>query len=175
VHAIITDPPYPAEFLPLLADLGALADRVLATDGVLAVLIGQTHLPEVYRLLSETRPYRWTGAYMTPGAGYASHARRVQSNWKPVLFYGGGPRFADVFTSAGDGGKEHHFWGQDYTAFSTMVERLTEPGQTVLDPFMGAGTTLLAAHHLGRHVIGCDIDQDHVDTASKRFGESEAA
>ena len=171
VDAIITDPPYPAEFLPLLGDLAAWADKVLAPDGVLAVLIGQTHLPEVYRLLASGRPYRWTGCYLTPGNGYVSHPRRVQSNWKPLIVYGGGPRFADVIRcEASDAdAKNNHKWGQDYGAFHTIVERLTLRGQTVVDPFMGSGTTLLAAHALGRHAIGCDVDAAHVATSRERI------
>lgn len=172
VDAIITDPPYPGEFLPLLDDLAAWSDKVLTEDGVLVVLFGQTYLPEVYRRLDGHRPYRWTGAYLTPGAGYASMARRVQSNWKPVLVYGGGDRFSDVFRSEGSdhSAKSLHFWGQDYGAFHQIVERLTKPGQTVVDPFMGSGTTLAAAKALGRHAIGCDIDEAHVDVARKRLG-----
>jgi hypothetical protein len=150
VDAIITDPPYPYEFVPLLADLATWADKVLAPDGVLAVLIGQSYLPQVYRLLDTGRPYRWTACYLTGGAGYVSHPRRVQSNWKPLIVYGGGPRFADVIRSEGTdaGAKSNHKWGQDYGAFHTIVERLTTRGQTVADPFMGSGTTLLAAHAL---------------------------
>ena len=171
LDAIITDPPYPGEFLPLLADLSVWADRVLKPDGVLAVLFGQTYLPDVYRLLEGGRPYRWTAAYLTPGPGYASKARRVQSNWKPLLIYGGGPRFGDIIRSEGSDAdaKSHHKWGQDYGAFHTIVERLTKPGDTIADPFMGAGTTLLAAHALGRHAVGCDIDPEHVETARGRL------
>lgn len=171
VDAIITDPPYPAEFLPLLGDLAAWADKVLADDGVLAVLIGQTHLPEVYRQLDGHRPYRWTCCYLTEGPGYVSHPRKVQSNWKPLLVYGGGPRIADVLRSEGSDAdaKGHHKWGQDYSAFHTLIERLTTRGQTVVDPFMGSGTTLLAAHALGRHAIGADIEAESVATARERL------
>ena len=171
IDAVITDPPYPHEYLPLLADLAAWADKVLTPDGVLAVLMGQSHLPEVYRLLDGHRPYRWTACYLTPGNGYASMARRVQSNWKPLLLYGGGPRLADIIRSEGTdaGAKSNHKWGQDYGAFHTIVERLTTRGQTVADPFMGSGTTLLAAHALGRHAIGADIDHAAVATARERL------
>ena len=168
VDAIITDPPYPAEFLPLLDDLAAWADKVLSDDGVLAVLIGQTHLPEVYRRLSGHRPYRWTACYLTEGPGYVSHPRRVQSGWKPLLVYGGGPRFGDVFRSSGDD-KRHHKWGQNFDAFHAIVERLTTKGATVVDPFMGAGTTLLAAHALGRNTIGCDLDEQAVADTKARL------
>jgi hypothetical protein len=171
IDAIITDPPYPHEFIPLLGDLAALADKILAPDGIMAILIGQTYLPEVYRLLDTGRPYRWTGCYLTPGAGYASMKARVQSNWKPLIVYGGGPRFTDVVKTEGTDAdaKNNHKWGQDYGAFHTIVERLTQRGQTVVDPFMGAGTTLLAAHALGRNAIGCDIDQAHVERTRERL------
>lgn len=171
VDAVITDPPYPKEYLPLLADLAAWADKVLKPDGVLAVLFGQTYLPEVYRLLDGHRPYRWTMAYLTPGPGYRSHSAQVQSNWKPVLLYGGGPRLADVLRSEAQdvGAKDLHHWGQDYGAFHTLVERLTRPGQTVVDPFAGAGTTLLAANANGCHAIGCDVDAEHVETMRRRL------
>jgi site-specific DNA-methyltransferase (adenine-specific) len=171
VDAVITDPPYGRDYLPLLGDLAKWADQALSPDGILAVLFGQTYLPDVYQYLEGYRPYRWTMAYLTPGAGYASHTARVQSNWKPVLIYGGGPRFADVLSSTGTdaGAKDLHYWGQDYGAFHTLIERLTRPGQTVADPFCGSGTTLLAAHALGRHAIGSDIDADHVSTARERI------
>jgi 16S rRNA G966 N2-methylase RsmD len=170
VDAIITDPPYPHEYLPLLDDLAAWSDKVLAPDGVLVILFGQMYLPEVYRRLDGHRPYRWTGCYLTPGAGYVSMPRRVQSNWKPLLVYGGGPRFADTLSTEGSdaGAKSLHKWGQDYAAFHTLIERFTKPGQTVVDPFAGSGTTLLAAKALGRHAIGAELDPDHVRTARER-------
>jgi SAM-dependent methyltransferase len=39
-----------------------------------------------------------------------------------------------------------------------FIERLTQPGELVYDPFMGRGTTLLEAALLGREVAGCDIN-----------------
>jgi hypothetical protein len=172
VDAIITDPPYPHEFIPLLGDLALWADKALRPDGIMAILIGQTYLPEVYRLLDTGRPYRWTACYLTSGPGYVSHPRKVQSNWKPLIVYGGGPRFSDVVRSEGTdaGAKDNHKWGQDYAAFHTIVERLTERGQTVVDPFMGSGTTLLAAHAMGRNAIGCDVDEVHVAKSRERLG-----
>ena len=39
-----------------------------------------------------------------------------------------------------------------------FIERLTQPGDLVYDPFMGRGTTLVEAALLGRRVAGCDIN-----------------
>ena len=174
VDAIITDPPYGKDYLPLLGDLAAWADNVLKKNGVLAVLFGQTHLSEAYRLLDVGRPYRWTMAYLTPGPGYVSHARKVQSQWKPVLIYGDGPRFSDVINSQAIGGgvgKTHHEWEQSLGAFQEIIERLTAPGDLVVDPFAGAGTTLLAALSCGRGAIGAEISKEHYETAKTRLGK----
>ena len=48
------------------------------------------------------------------------------------------------------------------------------PAPVVLDPFMGTGTTLVAAHREGGHGIGIDIDPDYVAIAQARLsGETE--
>ncbi|ORW33271.1 hypothetical protein AWB91_09090 [Mycobacterium paraense] len=177
VDAIVCDPPYDAEHLPLIGDLAIWADKVLAPQGILAVLVGQYHLPTIMRMLEGGRPYRWMGCYLTNGGATTIHSRGISCNWKPLLLYGNSPypaRFRDVIRTEFDNtaGKEFHEWGQDLGAFSQIVERLTEPGQTVVDPFMGGGTTLLAAHSQGRHVIGCDIDAAAVTTTKLRLGVS---
>jgi adenine-specific DNA-methyltransferase len=65
--------------------------------------------------------------------------------------------------------KEHHQWGQDSGGFAELVRRFTRPCMTVCDPFAGSGTTLLAAHAMGRHVIGAEIEQEHFKTMEKRL------
>jgi DNA modification methylase len=42
-------------------------------------------------------------------------------------------------------------------------------GEIVLDPFMGSGTTILAAEKIGRIAFGCEIDPGYVDVAVKRW------
>lgn len=45
-----------------------------------------------------------------------------------------------------------------------------EPGSTVLDPFMGSGTTGMAAVQLGHKFVGVERDQEHFDNATARIG-----
>lgn len=55
----------------------------------------------------------------------------------------------------------------------TLVERLIRMfsfvGDTVLDPFMGTGTTNVAAAKWGRHSIGVEVDKDYFEMAAKRI------
>ncbi len=59
-----------------------------------------------------------------------------------------------------------------------LVERLvlsmTEPGDTVLDPYMGVGSSLIAARKHGRAALGCDIVREYVDIAQQRLRELDA-
>ncbi|MGB9277360.1 MAG: DNA methyltransferase [Terrimicrobiaceae bacterium] len=50
-----------------------------------------------------------------------------------------------------------------------FIERLTQPGDLVYDPFMGRGTTLLEAMLLGRRAAGCDINPQSAILLSPRL------
>lgn len=57
-----------------------------------------------------------------------------------------------------------------------LIERLvgihTRPGDIVLDPFMGSGTTGVAAARLGRGFIGVELDPVYFDIARRRISEA---
>ncbi len=54
-----------------------------------------------------------------------------------------------------------------------LIQLLSYPGQTVLDPFFGSGTTGLAAEATGRDWIGVDISEEYCDLAAKRIAPFE--
>ena len=54
-----------------------------------------------------------------------------------------------------------------------LIEKTPE-GCTILDPFMGSGSTGVAAVKLGRNFIGCEINPDHFETAPRRIAEAQA-
>lgn len=65
------------------------------------------------------------------------------------------------------------FKGYHYAAFpeelvKTPILACTNPGDIVLDPFMGSGTTAVVAKKLGRNYIGIDLNADYVDIARAR-------
>jgi ParB-like chromosome segregation protein Spo0J len=183
VDAIITDPPYPEEFLPLFADLSKMAANILRPGGICAVMVGQSYLPQIIAALGENLSYHWTLAYLTPG-GQAVQLwqRKVNTFWKPVLVYVNGDYVGDWLgdvtrSDVNDNDKQHHHWGQSESGMADLVERLTKPGQLIVDPFLGGGTTAVVAHDLGRRFVGCDIDETCIATTAARFtaGEEDAA
>ena len=54
----------------------------------------------------------------------------------------------------------------------TLIDVVTIQDQTVLDPFMGSGTTGVACVNLGRKFIGVEIDPDYFDIACRRIEEA---
>lgn len=56
-----------------------------------------------------------------------------------------------------------------------LVLLFSRPGDTILDPFCGSGTTLQAANRHGRQWIGFDVDESYFSLAMKRVGLVEAA
>jgi site-specific DNA-methyltransferase (adenine-specific)/site-specific DNA-methyltransferase (cytosine-N4-specific) len=53
-----------------------------------------------------------------------------------------------------------------------FIKLFTKEGDTILDPFMGSGTTLLVSKRLNRHSIGIDLRADYCTLASRRLGLS---
>lgn len=84
-----------------------------------------------------------------------------------------------------NGGGAHAFWtfpkgqnnsghptGKPLGLVSEMVADFTDPGETILDPFMGSGTTGVAAVKLGRRFIGIEIEPKYFDIACRRIEEA---
>jgi len=171
VDLVLTDPPYGVgkaawdDTLPLwwMDDAARLAPALGVMPGVPNLL----RLPhEIGRLT-----YRWTLAAhivngMTRGAmGYG--------NWIPCLVYAADD--ISIYRQASDAGrvvigrdtKPDHPSPKPYEAMRWFVSSL--PGDTILDPFMGSGTTLRAAKDLGRRAIGIEIEEKYVEIAIKRL------
>jgi hypothetical protein len=175
VDLILTDPPYPREYLPVYGQLAETAARVLKPGGSCFAMIGQSYLPTIVAAMSRHLAYNWTLAYLTPG-GQAVQLweRGVNTFWKPVLWFVKGEHegkwLGDVARSdVNDNDKRFHHWGQSESGMLDLVQRVSEPGETILDPFCGGCATGVAAVALGRLFIGSDIDAEHLETSRQRL------
>ena len=88
---------------------------------------------------------------------------------------GGSPTFNSKYDNAVyfhplQGGKFRIMPTQKSTKLcEELIEKHSNPGDLVLDPFMGSGTTAVAAYNVGRNAIGCEMREDMYDQAIDRI------
>ncbi|RPD37555.1 site-specific DNA-methyltransferase [Candidatus Liberibacter solanacearum] len=66
-------------------------------------------------------------------------------------------------------GEKLHATQKPESLLSRILTSSTKPGDFVLDPFFGSGTTGAVAKKLGRSFIGIEMEQDYIDIATKRI------
>ena len=174
VDMVLTDPPYPKKYLYLWDQLGEVAARVLKPGGILAAYSGLYHLPYVLDALGKQLTYCWTIALRHSGKTQLVFGSNVISTYKPILVFkkGGREKFQKAITDTitnDHRDKKYHKWGQGEEGVKQLMEMFSNPGDLVLDPFAGGGTTLVVANALGRKCIGIEISDNHFDTANERI------
>lgn len=183
VDAIVTDPPYGVR-------LGKLANNNVWADGYDGFedepwMIKQEIVPRFEIALAlATRALVTCGvrnihAYPVPthiGSIYypaaAGRGRWGFSCWQPMLYYGTDPhraRLHDSFTTTERAEDNGHPCPKPIKQMQWMVDRASYPDETILDPFMGSGTTGVACAKLGRKFIGIEIDEGYFDIACRRI------
>ena len=178
VDFIITDPPYPKEYLTLYEDLSFLASRVLKDGGSLLCMCGQSYLNEVMTNLCFHMEYHWTLCYLTPGGQSPQlWAKSTNTFWKPIIWLTKGKYKGDLIsdivkTPPNENDKTHHEWGQSVAGFDELVKKFAYPGQTILDPFLGGGTTAICALKANCRFIGVDISQECIEKTKARLAET---
>jgi DNA modification methylase len=53
-----------------------------------------------------------------------------------------------------------------------VIELFSHEGELILDPFVGSGTTLLAAQDLNRNAVGFDLQERYIDLCEQRLGRN---
>jgi len=67
------------------------------------------------------------------------------------------------------GGQNHHPTVKPVHLMSWLVRLVSKEGDTVLDPFMGSGTTGVACKRLKRNYVGCELEPDYIKIAEARI------
>jgi site-specific DNA-methyltransferase (adenine-specific) len=173
VDLVFTDPPYSDEAAPLWEALSELAARVLKPDGILVAYSGVGCFPWAFDGLRRHLDY-WT-------LGTLVHSGQHNSFWKRRVFVAGKfllfmvrPGFSrrvwiDNLAVSPQPEKDFHEWQQSIKPAQDYIRTLTSPADLVCDPFLGGGTTGVAAVELGRHFVGIEIDPAAMATAQARI------
>ena len=180
VDAIITDPPYPYEFIDQWTSLSTTAMRLLKPGGWCIAYSGKQHLAEVVRRMSDGGlAYFWQIIFMqtvTP----TIHPRKVNTRYKPILLFQKPPitppdaYFVDVIDGQGVE-KSDHEWQQSEDGFAWLIERFTNVGDTIVEPFAGGGTVPAVAQRLGRFCIAYEIEEASYAATCRRVFDGEVA
>jgi len=115
-------------------------------------------------------------APMPPNSGFTTAAEVAVYSYKAGRAWNGSQYEHSVFECDnyrhGQPGKVAHPTQKPLSLISWNVRILTRDTDTILDPFMGSGTTLVACAKLGRKGIGIELDPDYFDIACRRVEEA---
>ncbi len=172
VDLILTDPPYSEEHLPLFSALGEFAKAKLKPTGLLVTYLGSYHLPHALNRVMAHVPWYWQ-MVVEHREKEAAHNKGYSLDHKHVGVFGEpGPEFARTqrpgMFGGGGGDKTHHEWGQPAAEAVHLMKTHSEPFDLVVDPFLGGGTTAVAAKRLGRRCIAGEKEWDFYQEALAR-------
>jgi site-specific DNA-methyltransferase (adenine-specific) len=189
--ACVTDPPFgigfdydqhddtPAGYPEWLWERLTECERIVRPGGALIVWQSGRNL----RSLAEWFPRDWR---LFVAAKNFVQMRKVpmQWSWDPVLVWwkpgappysaGTASRDFHIADTTPQGRKKHgdfvegHPCPRPLHQVRHIVEQWVPPGGTVLDPFLGSGTTAVAALQTGRRCLGAEISPAYADLATRR-------
>lgn len=173
VDCIITDPPYPYEFIECWTKLSRFAKRVLKPHGFCIAYSGQMHLPEVMNRMSEHLDYYWTFSLLHTGTKQLINGRSLFCGWKPILIFQNGFKkinnpFDDFINGSGME-KSHHRWQQSEIELNHLIENFTQPNDLIIEPFAGGGTTIIACLKANRNIKASEIDLETYNVTKTRI------
>lgn len=189
VDLCLTDPPYSvgvnygndsdlrplSVFIPWLKGIFTDCAKLLPSGGGLAFFCANKHLPSVLSgVIPDSLIYTWTLSLYKPYAN--TKGRGVEwSHWEPVIWaVKDKPSvrpcndFVSYMKFPDTSGKGHPS-PKPLLGIRQMAERLCRSSDLILDPFMGSGTTLVAAKQLGRRAIGIELSEQYCEIAARRL------
>ena len=185
IDFVLTDPPYITRYksrdgrtIPnddnaaWLKPAFAQLYRVLKRDSFCVSFYGWPHADRFVAAYREAG-FRVVGHFAFP-KGYASATKylRYQHELAYLLAKGNPPQPDDTIADVIDWtytGNKLHPTQKPLSVLLPLVETFSQPGDMVLDPFTGSGSSLLAAKMLGRSYLGIELDQTYHAIASRRL------
>jgi DNA modification methylase len=131
--------------------------------------------PGMRNIFAYPEPREMGCVFFPTGAG---SSRWGFGTFNPILFYGSDPYLVAGLGRRPNGVAATHWLcdemidhpcSKPLAWMEWMVERGSLKGQTVLDPFCGSGTTLIAAKMLERHFLGFEISARYCEIARERL------
>lgn len=163
VDLVLTDPPYGVGF--------ASWDEKFTFDWFeLFKNFRIAFTPGISNVHKYPPPY-WIMGWGKPGSTRRNISGGFNS-WEPILIYGKRKIMTDFIylpDCANHSDIKGHPCPKPAKLLTFLMKQLSDENETILDPFMGSGTTLRAAKDLGRKAIGIEIEEKYCEIAVKRL------
>ena len=170
VDAVITDPPYGCGKAEWDDSFPVGWYEVARTKGEMCVIItGSAGLKDTIPLVGDD--------FIDVVAAWNRNSRTRSpigfSNWLAAVITKGKPKQQQNIIRFSIRGKmPEHPSPKPIEYMKQVISRMTTENDTILDPFMGSGTTGVACMMEGRKFIGIEIDPDYYKIAEKRIYEA---
>ena len=179
VDLVFTDPPYGKDTISLYADVAPLINRVLKPGGYAFVYASDYWFPLCFNPFQEHMDYFYLfhlrGLKQTLKRAFPKKLMVCEKTLMCFVKKDFPPRDHEWCFNALDSELQRgkHKWQQSTDQAKYILEKFTQPGDTVLDPFLGSGTTLVACKELGRVGIGFENDPECEEIINERLRPTE--
>jgi hypothetical protein len=174
IDLILTDPPYPKEYLSLWQDLFIVAEKVLKPSAFLIAYSGQMYINEIFKMKNDLI-YYWTMNIVFSKKPLI-FGRNIINEWKPILIFQKKPykTISDTISdtiSFNYSERDMHDknWGQTVAPFKFLLEKFSNINDIIFEPFAGTGTTLIACKETQRNCIGTEVERQYIDLIKGRL------
>jgi hypothetical protein len=168
VPLILTDPPYEIAALPLWLGLADFAKRKLIPGGSLICYFGGASVNKLYRIFDDAGLEHHFAGWLQHDKSQRLAGKFVIPQGKSILWYVKGFRrgrtLVPNMVSDSIRDKSEHNWAQGDGGIRVWIHHLSEPGETIVDPFCGPETWGRIATSMGRRWIGSDIERGGTTT-----------
>jgi predicted RNA methylase len=171
VDAVVTDPPYgcgKADWDIKFPNAWYVLCRCIARRVV--IITGPSGLKDSIPLVGED----FVDVIAARNLNGMTRSPLGFGNWLAAVVAGERPRQGVTFFEfVIRGDMPNHPSPKPLTYMRKLIERVTDSEDTILDPFMGSGTTGVACVQTGRNFIGIEIDPGYFAIAKKRIEEAQ--
>ena len=179
--AILTDPPYGLGGSTDKANYESFSDDENDVEALVKFVLASGKADRVILTPGQKMMFRYgeptaVGAFYYPaGSGSCSWGF---VGWQPIFYFGKDPRLQDgkgramnSFQSTESAEKNGHPCPKPVGQWARLMLRTTREGETIIDPFMGSGTTLVCAREHNRKCIGIEIEEKYCEIAANRLAQ----
>ena len=163
VNCVLTDPPYD---FSISEQIEFMEEMTRISKGAIIIFCP----PENQWIGKPDQYLFWIKPISTKNTS-KSYSRFVEMIyvWNGKIWNSDGhwSQYTNVFTDLVDG--KLHPYQKPLSMMTRLINNHTNVGDTILDPFLGSGTTGIACVQTGRNFIGCDIDEGYFKIAEKRI------